>query len=218
MISDGGPATAKSPTDTSEFAWSQLALGLHAAAQPLTILLASLGRANTHRMNTSQLRDLTESSSAQVQRICTLFRHMQQLLLIQSTEAIVFPVSLQPLLTHVVEGVELVFREAGVALSISILENCRPVLLDSARTIGALTSLLLIANQISNAADTVELILTSTLDFVQIVVRNLRSQIKELDPEASLSLAVAEAYMRSQEAEFSLSLHPFLVRIELPRA
>jgi signal transduction histidine kinase len=168
-------------------------------------------------MNTSELRELTESSAVQVQRVCTLFRHLQQLLLVQSTEPTVLPVSVLPLLTHVVEGVELVFREAGVALSMSIPESCPPVLIDGPRTIRALTSLLVIASQISHATDTVDLILTSTSDFLQIVIRNLRSQIKELDAEASLSLAVAEANMRTQEAVFSLSLQPFRVRIELPR-
>jgi signal transduction histidine kinase len=217
MISNGNPANARSPSASSDLAWSQLSQGMHAAAQPLTILLASLGRTNTHRMNTSELRELTESSAVQVQRVCTLFRHLQQLLLVQSTEPTVLPVSVLPLLTHVVEGVELVFREAGVALSMSIPESCPPVLIDGPRTIRALTSLLVIASQISHATDTVDLILTSTSDFLQIVIRNLRSQIKELDAEASLSLAVAEANMRTQEAVFSLSLQPFRVRIELPR-
>ena len=90
MISHGNAAP-----EPSEFAWSQLSQGMHAAAQPLTILLASLGKNNTHRMNTSELRDLTESSAVQVQRVCALFRHMQQLLLVQSSEAVVFPDSIR---------------------------------------------------------------------------------------------------------------------------
>src|ERR1700733_12629634 len=101
MLSNGDPANARSPSEPPEFAWSQLSQGMHAAAQPLTILLASLGRTNTHRMNTSELRELTESSAVQVQRVCTLFRHLQQLLLVQSTEPTVLPVSVLPLLTHV---------------------------------------------------------------------------------------------------------------------
>jgi signal transduction histidine kinase len=218
MISNGNPANARSPSASSDLAWSQLSQGMHAAAQPLTILLASLGKTNTERMNTSELRELTESSAVHVQRVCALFRHLQQLLLVQSTEATVTPVSILPLLSHIVEGVELVFREAGVALRTNIPESCQPVLTDRARTIRALTSLLVIASKTSKAADTVELILAPTSDFVQIVIRNLRSQIKDLDAEASLSLAVAEANMRSQEALFSLSLQPFLVRIELKRA
>jgi hypothetical protein len=213
MISHGNPGP-----EPSELAWTQLSQGMHAAAQPLTILLASLGKTNTQRMNTNELRDLTESSAVQVQRVCALFRHMQQLLMIQSSEANLFTVSIQPVLAHVVEGVELVFREAGVAISMSFPESCDPVLIDCARTVRALTSLLVLASQTAKAADTVELILTSSSDSVQVVIRNLRSQIKELDAEASLSVAVAEANMRSQQAAFSLRLQPFLVRIELQKA
>jgi hypothetical protein len=53
---------------------------------------------------------------------------------------------------------------------------------------------------------------------VQIVVRNLHLSVAGIDPEASLTLAVAEANMRSQQAGLSLSLQPFTVCIELPKA
>ena len=66
--------------------------------------------------------------------------------------------------------------------------------------------------------DVVELIASSSADAVQILVRNLHLSVAGINPEASLSLAVAEADMRSQQAGLSLSLQPFTVRIDLPRA
>jgi hypothetical protein len=218
MISHAGSVRAKSAVGVSETLCSQLLQGMHAAAQPLTILLASLGSANTGRMSTAELRELTDSSAVQVQAVCTLFRYLQELLLAQSTKAHLCPTSILPLLAHVVDGVELLFRKAGVSLSTSLPDSCQLVLIDRARTIQALTSVLLIVHALSSARDTVELILTSTPATVQIVIRNLHSPVQGINAEGSLSMALAETNMRSQQAGFSLSLQPFHVEIELQKA
>ncbi len=66
--------------------------------------------------------------------------------------------------------------------------------------------------------DVVELIASSSADAVQIVVRNVNSSVNPINAEASLSMAVAEANMRSQQAGFFLSLKPFNVQIDLQPA
>jgi hypothetical protein len=71
---------------------------------------------------------------------------------------------------------------------------------------------------LSSAQDTVELIASPSANAVQIIVRNLTLSLAVINAEASLSMAVAEANMRSQQAGLSLSLQPFTVRIELPKA
>jgi hypothetical protein len=218
MISNGRSVKTKVPPAASETIFSQLSQGMHAAAQPLTILLASLTEANTDQMNTVELRQLTESSAVQVQRVCTLFRYLQQLLLVESTKARLCPTPTLPLLAHVVEGVDLLFRKAGVSLSLRMPNSCQPILIDRARTIQALTSVLLIAHAVSRATDTVDFILASTPDMVQIIVRNLNSRTTRMNAEGSLSMAVAEANIRSQQAGFSLSLQPFHVQVKLPKA
>jgi signal transduction histidine kinase len=218
MISNARPARARLPAEASETLWSQLTQGLHAAAQPLTILLASLGKANTDQMNTAELRELTESSAVQVQRVCTLFRYLQQLVSAASTKAHLSPTPIPPLLAHVVDGVDLLFQEAGICLRASMPDRCPPVLIDRARTIQAFTSVLLVAYAVSSARDTVELILTSTPEGVRVIIRNLHSRVEGINAEGSLSMAAAEANMRSQPASFSWRLKPFHVHIELQKA
>jgi signal transduction histidine kinase len=169
-------------------------------------------------MSTVELRELTESSAVQVERVCTLFRYLQQLLLAESTEAHLYPAAILPLLAHVVDGVELLFRKAGVSLNVTTPESCQPVLIERARTIHALTRVLLTAHAVSVTGDTVELILTSSPDTVQIIVRNLNSPAEEMSAAGNLSIAIAEANMRSQEAEFSLSMQPFQAQIEVKKA
>jgi hypothetical protein len=218
MISNRRAVSTEVPPAASETILSQLLQGMHSTAQPLTILLASLSNANTDQMNTVELRRLTESSAVQVQRVCTLFRYLQQLILVETTKARLCSTPILPLVAHVVEGVDLLFRKAGVSLSLSMPGRCQPVLIDRARTIQALTSVLLIAHAVSRAADTVDLILASTPDMVQIMIRNLNSRATRMNAEGSLSMAVVEANICSQQAGFSLTLQPFEVQVELRKA
>jgi hypothetical protein len=53
---------------------------------------------------------------------------------------------------------------------------------------------------------------------VEIVVRNLNLSITAANAEARLSMATAEANIRSQQAGFEWSQQPFKVLIDLPKA
>jgi hypothetical protein len=73
------PGTEAAPAQTR--LCSSLAQGIHAAAQPLTVLLASLSKAHTDPMNSDELRHLTASSAVEIQRVCTLFSSLQQIVM-----------------------------------------------------------------------------------------------------------------------------------------
>jgi hypothetical protein len=77
---------------------------------------------------------------------------------------------------------------------------------------------LLIVHGLSRAQDTVELIASASANVVQITIQNLNLSAAMINAEARLSMAVAEANMRSQQAGLSLTLQPFTVCIELPKA
>jgi hypothetical protein len=64
----------------------------------------------------------------------------------------------------------------------------------------------------------VELIASESFNAVQIVIQNPGLSVDMIDAETRLSLDVAEANMRSQQAGLSLILQPFTVCVELPRA
>ncbi len=182
------------------------------------MLLASLSKDHTDRMNSDELRELTASSAVEVQRVCTLFSCLQQLVMAESIRPQLSPTPILPLLAYAVDGVNLMFQQDGIALSSVVPDTCPPVLIDRARTLQALSRVLLVVHRLSGAQDTVELIASPSADAVQIVVRNLHLSVAVIDAEASLSMAVAEANMRSQQAGLSLSLQPFTVRIDLPLA
>ena len=197
---------------------SKLAQGMHAAAQPLTVLLASLSQGHTGRMNCDELRELAASSAVQVQRACALFSSLQQLIMTESMKPQLSPTPILPLLAYATDGVNLLFQKDGMVLSSVAPSSCLPVLINRALTLEALSRVLLVVHRLSSAQDVIEVIASSSVDAVAIVVRNLHLPVAVLDAEASLSIAVAEANMRSQQGGLSLSLQPFTVRIELPLA
>ena len=205
-------------SSASEILCSNLAQGIHAAAQPLAVLLASLSEDYTDRMNTDELRELTASSAAEIKRVCTLFSCLQQLVLAESIKPQLSPTPLLPLLAYAADGVNLLFQQDGISLRLVLPDTCPLVLIHRSRTLQALSRVLLIVHGLSRAQDTVELIASAFADGVQIVIQNLNLSADLINAETRLSMAVAEANMRSQQAGLSLSLQPFTVCIELPRA
>src|SRR6202008_930231 len=84
----------------SEMLYSNLAQGIHAVAQPLAVLMASLGKAHTDLMNLDELRELTARSAAQVERACSLFGCLQQLVMAESIKPQLSPTFLTPVLAY----------------------------------------------------------------------------------------------------------------------
>jgi hypothetical protein len=127
--------------------------------------------------------------------------------------------SILPILDHVTGGVNLLFEQDGIFLTSKVDDSCQPVLINRARTLQALSSVLLIAHGVSGFRDTVELIASPSISHgVQIIVRNVNSCIDAMKAEANLGMALAEANIRSQHAKLSWSLRPFIVQIELDGA
>jgi hypothetical protein len=210
--------TSRESSSASEQFCSNLAQGIHAAAQPLAVLVASLSTDHTDQMNCDELRELAASSAVEVQRVCASFNCLQQLVITESIKPEVSPTAILPLLAYAADGVDLLFQQDGIALSSVLPDTCPLALINRERTLQALSRVLLVAHKLSCAKDMVELIASSSANAVQIIVRNLRLSVAVIDAEASLSIAVAEANMRSQQAGLSLSLRPFTVRIDLPVA
>jgi len=204
---------SKSATEALCFNLSQC---IHATAQPLAVLRASLGNGRVERMSLEELRELATSSAAEVERLCSLLSCLQRLVSTESTQAQLSETSIQPLLEHVADGVNLLYKEDQISLSSIVANDCQPVLIDKARMLQALSTILLIAHAVSRPQDTVELIASScSTNAVRVVVRNLASCVDQMNAETSLSMAFAEANIRSQQADFSWSMKPFSVQMDL---
>lgn len=197
---------------------ANLSKGLHAVAQPLAILRASLGSDIAGSMNPMELRQLAESSASEVERVCELFSCMQQLVHLEAASARLSATQILPLLAEAAQGVDLLFEEDGMALRSSMPQDCDPVLIDKRRTMQALSSVLLTAHSVSQSPDTVELIASPRADGVRVVVRNPASRLEGMKTEWSLNMALAEANLRSQNTGFSWNLSPFHVQMDFRKA
>jgi signal transduction histidine kinase len=203
-------------TSASETLCSNLSKGMHAAAQPLTILRASFDSIRTDRMSAGELRELVASSTMEVERVCKLFSYLQQLVSAASVKPELSKTQIQPLLARVTDGVELLFAKDGMHLRSIASDPCPQVLINPARTLQALSSILLVAHALSQPQDTIELIASSSSsNALRVVVQNVHLYVDALNAEQSLNMALAEANIRSQQASLSWSLQPFSVQIEL---
>jgi hypothetical protein len=215
MINQTESGEFSASRSSSEILNSNLSKGLHAAAQPLTILRAGLAMGLASPLSLGELRELAASSYVEVERVCGLFDYLQQLVIVASTKPSLTAAPILPLVANAAEGVSVLFEHDEMVLSSLLPDACDPVLIDSVRTLRALSSVLLIVHGLSHARDTVELIVSSSLpNSIRIVVRNQNLYIAALSEEASLSMAIADANIRSQHAGFSWNLKPFSVEIE----
>jgi hypothetical protein len=219
MISKDEPRESAAKEAATAGFLSNISRGVHAAAQPLTILRASFGKDQTDRMSLTELRELTRRSALEVERACTFFNFLQQLLICESQKPQLSTMPIEPLLAYVTDGVKLWFERDGIFLRSTVADSCQPVLINRARTLQALSSVLMVAREVSHVKDTIELFATpSSSHAVKIAVRNAKAYVDAMNEEASLSLALAEANLRSQQATCSWSLQPFSVQIELEDA
>ena len=196
---------------------STLLEGMHAAAQPLTILQACLNKEHTRSMSEYELRKLTVQSANEVERLCSLFSYMQQLITIEASKSKILPEQITALLSHVIEGIELIFKESGMHLLCAMPISCPDILIDGCRTRQALSSVLQVVHSISSISDTIEIVPTCSSEMVSVTVTNLQSFVPTLKTEALFHLALAEANIRSQDGRFTWRLQPFSAEIELFR-
>src|ERR1700679_1136150 len=105
MTSNSSSRQLSPPKSASELLCSNLARGMHAAAQPLTVLLPSLSKGLTDEMDAGELRELTASSAVQVQRACTLFDCLQEMVNAESIEPRLSRTSILPLLDQLTDGI-----------------------------------------------------------------------------------------------------------------
>jgi len=198
---------------------SNLAEGFHAAAQPLTILRGTLDSTGADRRTLRDFRELIAHSSTEVRRLCTLYKCMNELVLVESVEAQLVATPILPLLASAASGVNFLLKKDAVRLTSMTNETSLAVLIDRERTLKALTSSLRIASTVSRMQEPVELFASPiSSSTVQVVLQTVDSSTCSLDAETRLEIALAEANICSQEALFSLTLQPFRVQIELQRA
>jgi len=197
---------------------ADMAEGLHALAQPLTILRSAVAAAGSPKVDANGQRRYLDISNQQVERACGLFECLQDLVIANQTEADCEPFDLPALLAPVIDDQRTVLRAAGIELRVTVPAELPPVQGDVARTLQPLFAALKIAASVTSPGGAVELAIATNNGRVELTIRSIGAQARPLNSTERLSLALAEANIRSQQGDYQCSEEPFRVSIQLKLA
>jgi len=195
---------------------ADLANGLHAMAQPLTILRAAMEVLNLPPATGVDQRRYLEISATQLERTCRLFANVQDLVTARSADAQRTRLELWEIIGPLIEEETHLLQAPGVAIAVAKPETLTPILGDAGRTKQAVGAALEIAAELASRGDVIELRVSRSGGFVQLAVENTRVHGRRLDSSARLSLALAEANMLSQQGHYEFVSDPFRVSLALP--
>lgn len=202
-------------SDRTRF-YADLATGLHAMAQPLTILRSAIEVLVLPQSRSIDQRRYLEISARQVARTCGMFASLQDLVTAQMIEAQRAHFNLWEMLTPLIEDQRRLLLAAGVGIAVASAERSASICGDAERTEQALVALLNLAASISSRGDVIELRATHANSFVELTLENTRCHGKRMDSSQRLSLSVAEANILSQHGRYALIEDPFRVSLALP--
>ena len=208
----------ESPAGASAPLYSHLALGLHAFAQPLAILRAKLYLEGIARLDASELHQLAIDSAGQVERLCTLFNYLQEIVLAETSEANLAEVPVNGVLEHVVDGVGLWFQDTGLSLEFAPADPALLIVADRSKLSQAISSLAFLMHGLSKPGERVTLSTVVGSQCVDILMVNEDAHISNLTSEARLALALVETNVRRQHGTFSYSIQPLEMHVHVPNA
>jgi len=195
---------------------ANISQGLHALAQPLTILRSAVAASTAPGVTPVDQRRYLELSTQHVERTCGLFECLQDLVIANQIEADRESFDLTELIAPVVEDQRAKLEASGVELRVVAPIGLPLVQGDAARTLQAISAALKITASVSSPGDLVQLLVTTRNGFVELIIQNRRIHGRRLNSSERLRLALAEANIRSQQGEYECDEDPLRVFIALP--
>jgi hypothetical protein len=194
----------------------ELANGLHAMAQPLTV---ARGAIEVLRMPIAAYRDperYLDLASQQIERVCHLFGCVQDLMLSRLVEARRDQFDWWEVITSLVEHHKVKLQTNGISLAVTRRAPRRPASGDPQRAERAVSAVLDAAAALASRGDTVDLTLDSSMDVNRLTISIPRAQIQHVDSSTRLYLSLAEENISSQCGTFQYTENPFCVSLILP--
>ena len=212
-ISGAAPETAE--PGRGKF-YADLTHGLHAMAQPLTILRSAMEMLTLPDAAMIDQHRYLQISNRQVARTCGLFASLQDLIETHLIEAQRAPFDLWELLQPLIDDQSRVLESAGVGIAVRGTESRTTIRGDASRTENALAAVLKLAGSLSARGDVVKLKAMKTEGYVELTFENPRRHGRTIDSSDRLSLAVAEANILSQNGRWVIVEDPFRLSLALP--
>jgi hypothetical protein len=214
--------------------YASLLDGMHALAQPITVLHSYFYLAQPSGAGNPGQRQLIADGTSAIEHLCTLFRLMQELVHVQSSEAHLSEVPLSSLIGSLAEDAEVVFAGTGLQLDVQhdpdvglsssafTFSGLVAVQVDPKRTRHAMRSMLHIVRECSQRNSVVRCSLSGEHGWLSLGIAP-QTPVEAapedcFDEGARLHLALAKANILGQQAIFSLTTQPFALSIRLPMA
>jgi light-regulated signal transduction histidine kinase (bacteriophytochrome) len=212
----GGSSTLE-PKDLSQF-FAHMTEGLHAMAQPLTILRSSVPALAAVDVTPAKQQRYLELSIRQVQRACALFDCLQDLLVTAQALADCAPFDFAAMVATVADDRRKALQELGVELRVQLPGDLPMVLGDASRTRQALTAGFTAAALISASGDIIDVAAAARNRRVELVLHIDRVHGMCLESQERLNLRLAQVNIVSQRGDYECTEDPFRVRMALPSA
>ncbi|WP_146071987.1 ATP-binding protein [Bryocella elongata] len=189
--------------------------GLHAAAQPLTVLRVRLDEDRLSSLDPEDVLRTAMEAIPPVDRLCSLVSGMQQLVTAEYLEPHRTEVDVLALTRSTVEGVDLLFVEKGMDLVSEVSTLSAMMLVDGKRLEEALATTLLLVQGISYPGDRIRVWAQCVDNLFRCTIGNENRTIEKLSSDHQLSFAIAECDVRTQGGTLNLSFSPVNIELSL---
>lgn len=206
------------PTTPPSALLSNLAEGLHAMAQPLTILRGALSAAGLRGTVAPEDQRYIAMSSAQVERLCDLLCKLRALLDVEQFPPSFTTFDLLELAGRAIGDSETVQHENGVRITPPPKNSVALVLADSGRTEQAVCTALSTVIALSSPGDELQCRVDVDASLARLVVQNGHRQGRNLSSADHLALSLIEASLASQRGTCVFTEKPLCLSITLPLA
>ena len=213
--SEMGACVAVEPQDRALF-FAHMTEGLHAMAQPLTILRSSVPALAAADVSPAKQQRYLELSVRQVHRACTLFECLQDLMIAGQTQADCTPVDLSAMVAAVAEDHKEALLELGIELRVQLPGDLPMALGDDTRTRQAISAGLTVAALVSASGDVIHMAATPCHQRVELILQVDRVHGVRLESHERLNLRLAQTNMLSQQGDYECIEDPFRVRLAWP--
>lgn len=217
MTRDNRPIRLTASKKQMDAFCSDLADGLHAVAQPLTIVQNELSPERIERLSEADLRQSISRSAVEMERVGSLFSILRQLIAIERFTPELEHLSSSDLIAESVDGVFRLFEERDIRLEIKP-EGSYSVMAHRKRALQSLSVSLLAACALSKPGHMVEIGARRSSQAVSIDIQNPLLSLNHLDAHNKLIIAMVESSIRSQRGKLVHELRPFAVRFRFKKA
>lgn len=192
----------------------ELEEGLHALAQPLTILRGALGALTMRGAVPLESSRYLEMSNTQVDQLCDLLSGLRDLLDGFQFEPTCKDIDFRNLIVSVLENRQAESRNSIQRLSVAQPDGDFRVMADPVRTEQALHAALNAVEAQSESPDSIRMAISRRDGFANLNLLCTRSKGKKLTDIDRLHLSVAEANVRKQRGHYECSEFPFQISIK----